>query len=77
MPGRYCRSVTEPTRSRDQPARQPLHEAGGPGRYLPSAQVVEELASLGPDLVSLPDELRRCLSETAEDLTPRPRASSE
>jgi hypothetical protein len=34
--------------------------------YLPSAQVVQELASLGPDLGKLADELRQRLSDPAE-----------
>jgi len=35
-------------------------------RYLPSAQVVQELASLGPDLGKLADELRQRLSDPAD-----------
>lgn len=35
-------------------------------RYLPSAQVVQELSSLGPDLGKLADELRRRLSDPAD-----------
>ncbi len=34
--------------------------------YLPSAQVVHELASLGPDLGKLADELRQRLSDPAD-----------
>jgi hypothetical protein len=36
-------------------------------RYLPSEQVVKELASLGPDLSTLADELRSRLSDPAAD----------
>jgi hypothetical protein len=64
--------VTEPTTKREQPPRQPLHRAGGPGRYLPSAQVVEELASLGPDLDGLVEDLRRSLSESSDEGAGRP-----
>lgn len=63
--------MTDSTRTSQKPTRKPLHGAGGPGRYLPSEQVVEELASLGPNLESLADELRRCLSDSADDVPPR------
>jgi hypothetical protein len=36
------------------------------GRYLPSAQVLTELASLGPDLGKLADDLRVHLSDPAD-----------
>ncbi|HEY2312670.1 MAG TPA: hypothetical protein VGH96_03575 [Streptosporangiaceae bacterium] len=36
-------------------------------QYLPSAQVVQELASLGPDLSTLAEELRQRLSDPATD----------
>ena len=36
-------------------------------QYLPSAQVVRELASLGPDLSKVAEELRNCLSDAAND----------
>ena len=50
--------------SEQPPARRGL--PGRPGRrrkYLPSAQVVEELASLGPDLTTIVDDLRSRLVE--------------
>jgi hypothetical protein len=51
---------------RDNSGERP---AGGRRRkqYLPSAQVVQELASLGPDLSKLADELRQRLSDPATD----------
>ena len=36
-------------------------------QYLPSAQVVKELASLGPDLSKLAEELRNCLTDATND----------
>ncbi len=36
-------------------------------QYLPSAQVVQELTSLGPDLAKLAEELRNRLSDAATD----------
>jgi hypothetical protein len=36
-------------------------------QYLPSAQVVQELASLGPDLSTLAEELRQRLSDATND----------
>lgn len=63
-------AVTDVTPTREQVARQPLHRAGRPARYLPSAQVMAEIASLGPDLGSLAEELRRCLSESADEVKP-------
>jgi hypothetical protein len=71
MPDRYCRSVPDSTPASDHPSPQPLHGAGGPGRYLPSAQVVAELASLGPDLNRLAEELRRCLTGSADEVPSR------
>jgi hypothetical protein len=56
---------SELRREADQPpARRGL--PGRPGKrrkYLPSAQVVEELASLGPDLTTIVDDLRSRLVE--------------
>ena len=40
-----------------------------PGRYLPSAQVLGELATLGPALARLADDLRERLSATSEELS--------
>jgi hypothetical protein len=45
------------------------------GRYLPSAQVLEELNALGPDLARLAEDLRDRLSTPSDDrndLAPRP-----
>ena len=50
--------------SEQPPARRGL--PGRPGKrrkYLPSAQVVEELVSLGPDLTTIVDDLRSRLVE--------------
>jgi len=40
---------------------------GARGSYLPSAQVLDELARLGPDLTTLAEELRTCLSEPGDE----------
>jgi hypothetical protein len=40
-------------------------------QYLPSAQVLRELTTLGPDLGKLAEELRQRLSEPTADLQPR------
>jgi hypothetical protein len=53
--------------TRDTPGEQP-RDARGRRQYLPSAQVVEELASLGPDLAKLAEELHNRLSDAASDL---------
>jgi hypothetical protein len=37
---------------------------------MPSAQVVQELASLGPDLSKLAEELRQRLSDSTKDSGP-------
>jgi hypothetical protein len=58
--------MSDSTPMSDKPSREPLHGAGGPGRYLPSEQVVEELASLGPGLDRLAEELRHCLTVKAD-----------
>jgi hypothetical protein len=57
---------TWPDMSRDNPGERP---AGARRRkqYLPSAQVVQELASLGPDLSTLAEELRQRLSDATND----------
>jgi hypothetical protein len=60
---------------RRQNSEQPLprprrpERAGLRGKYLPSAQVVEELGRLGPDLGTIADELRSRLTEP--DQAPR------
>jgi hypothetical protein len=53
----------------EQPPARPVlpGRAGKRGKYLPSAQVVEELVSLGPDLSTIAAELRNRLTES--DLT--------
>jgi hypothetical protein len=58
---------TWPDMTRDTPGEQP-RGARGRRQYLPSAQVVEELASLGPDLAKLAEELHNRLSDAASDL---------
>jgi hypothetical protein len=49
----------------EQPLARPSRaDRSGPrGRYLPSAQVVEELVRLGPELSTIADELRSRLTE--------------
>ncbi len=57
---------TWPDLTRDSSGERP----GGARRrkqYLPSAQVVQELASLGPDLATLAEELRNRLSDSATE----------
>jgi hypothetical protein len=46
----------------------PPRRVGTRGTYRPSAQVVAELARLGPDLSTLAEELRAYLSEPADEL---------
>jgi len=51
----------------------PGGRSGGTRRrkqYLPSEQVVKELASLGPDLAKLAEELRQRLSDSTSDSRP-------
>jgi hypothetical protein len=69
---RYCAAVIDSTRPElrrqntepPPPARPGLPgRSGKRGKYLPSAQVVEELVSLGPDLTTIVDDLRSRLSE--------------
>jgi hypothetical protein len=60
---------TWPETRRDSPGER----RGGPRRhtqYMPSAQVVQELASLGPDLSKLAEELRQRLSDSTKDSGP-------
>ncbi len=61
---------------RTQAAREQFGERNHRRRtYLPSAQVLTELATLGPDLARLADDLRDRLSlpnEEATDLASRP-----
>jgi hypothetical protein len=58
-----------PSDLRREGTEQPPARRGLPGRpgkrrkYLPSAQVVEELVSLGPDLTTIVDDLRSRLVE--------------
>jgi hypothetical protein len=71
LPLGYCAAVIDSTRPdlRSQGTEQPPARPGLPGRagkrgtYLPSAQVVEELGRLGPDLTTIVDDLRSRLSE--------------
>jgi hypothetical protein len=72
---RYCAAVIDSTRpdlciqgTEQLPARtsQPSRP-GKRGKYLPSAQAVEELVRLGPDLSTIAEELRSRLSETSSD----------
>ncbi|HUA42651.1 MAG TPA: hypothetical protein VMA32_13840 [Streptosporangiaceae bacterium] len=54
------------------PVRRPTTQhsrdgVGARGSYLPSAQVLDELARLGPDLTTLAEELRTCLSEPGDE----------
>ncbi len=64
---RYCAGVTDPKTT--EPRRPVPDKAVRAGRrrarYLPSAQVVEELAAV-PDLSTLAEELRVRLTETSD-----------
>jgi hypothetical protein len=62
---RYCCSVTEPSLPdiRMAQADEQRRDAHPGARYLPSAQVLAELACLGPDLRRLAEDLRNRLSE--------------
>ena len=63
---RSCAAVTDSI-----PVRRPTTEPRGVGKrgsYLPSEQVLEELARLGPDLRMLADELHTRLSEPADEV---------
>jgi hypothetical protein len=65
----YCLPVTDstwPDLRRDNPGERPAGARRRQKQYLPSAQVVQELASLGPDLTKLADELRQCLSDSGD-----------
>jgi len=57
---------TWPDMTRDNPGDRP-RAARRRKQYLPSAQVVNELASLGPDLGKLAEELRKRLTEGPAD----------
>jgi hypothetical protein len=64
--------VTEPAApdlGAESPAQRPRGRARR-GRYLPSAQVLSELASLGPDLDRIADDLRVRLSEPTDGMPP-------
>jgi hypothetical protein len=59
--GRYCCPVTEPPLPENRaPAADTRRRQGGHtgARYLPSARVLAELASLGPELCRLAEDLR-------------------
>jgi hypothetical protein len=60
--------VTDSTRTdlRRTTTDKPQGGVGKRGKYLPSAQVVEELSRLGSGLSTLAEELRSCLSEPAD-----------
>jgi hypothetical protein len=60
--------VTDSTPLRPPSSQKPPRRVGTRGTYRPSAQVVAELARLGPDLSNLAEELRACLSEPADEL---------
>jgi hypothetical protein len=57
----------------DRRGQTPAEQRGKRNRrrrtYLPSAQVLTELASLGPDLGRLADDLRDRLSVPGDDVT--------
>jgi hypothetical protein len=68
--GRYCGSVTEPPLPHIRAPGATAHRGDGVrarARYLPSAQVLAELACLGPDLRRLADELRDRLTGPADN----------
>jgi hypothetical protein len=60
--------VTDSIPLNRQAKEQPQRGIGKRGSYLPSAQVLEELAVLGPSLSTLAEELRTRLSEPADEL---------
>jgi hypothetical protein len=60
--------VTDSIPVRRPATQQPRGAVGTRGSYLPSAQVLDELARLGPDLTTLAEELRTCLSEPGDEL---------
>jgi hypothetical protein len=64
----YCASVTDSIPLQRRATEEPPRRVGKRGTYLPSAQVVPELARLGPDLSTLAEELRARLSEPADEL---------
>jgi hypothetical protein len=65
----YCAAVTDSTPLRPSPpAEKSPRSVGRRGSYLPSAEVLDELARLGPGLSTLAEELRTCLSEPADEL---------
>jgi len=61
-------AVTDSTPLHGPATEKPPRPIGRRGSYLPSAQVLEELARLGPGLSTLAEELRTRLSEPADDL---------
>jgi len=64
----YCASVTDSIPLQRLATEKPPRRVGKRGSYLPSAQVLEELARLGPGLSTLAEELRARLSEPADEL---------
>jgi hypothetical protein len=65
--------VTEPTLPDIRTQRVGEQRSDGertPGRYLPSAQVLAELASLGPDLRRLAADLKDRLSDADTRVQP-------
>jgi hypothetical protein len=63
----YCAAVTDSTPLRRPATEKPPRRLGQRGSYLPSAQVLEELARLGPGLSTLAEELHTHLSEPADE----------
>lgn len=68
--GRYCCSVTEPSlpdiRTPGADAHR-RHSGRARARYLPSAQVLAELAPLGPDLRRLAEDLKDRLTPPTDE----------
>jgi hypothetical protein len=60
--------VTDTTQVRQATTEQAPRRIGTRRSYLPSAQVLEELARLGPDLSTVAEALRARLSEPADEL---------
>lgn len=65
----YCAAVTDSIPVPRPATEKPPRGVGKRGSYLPSAQVLDELARLGPDLSTLAEELRTRLSEPADELS--------
>ena len=64
----YCAAVTDSIPLPPPATQLPSRRGGQRGSYLPSVEVLEELARLGPGVSILAEELRARLSEPADEL---------